>query len=182
MSEQVSSFLSTEIGSMKYLFYITSWNDFQTRIAEVLNDNWEKFGEALGQNGKIIKPYDSASYSVFEEILSKDWDSKISERMREEQDPFMIVTKVGFENFDPNEDEWVIIWFSEFSNSPEDIPYTLRSMAKTSKENDDLIEYLNKESAKKEMASYAEVIELKPGLFGCSIDLKKAAKKLLNIA
>jgi hypothetical protein len=55
-------------------------------------------------------------------------------------------------------------------------------MAKTSKENDDLIEYLKKESVKKEMASYAEVVELKPGLFGCSIDLKKAAKKFLNIA
>jgi hypothetical protein len=61
----------------------------------------------------------------------------------------MIVIKVRFENFDPNEDEWAIIWFSEFSNSPEDIPYTLRSMAKTSKENDDLIEYLKKESVKK---------------------------------
>lgn len=181
MSEQVSSFLGTEIGRMRYLFYITSWSDFDTTISEVLNKNWEKFGESLGGKGKIIKPYDSASNRVFEEIFSKAWDSKISKRMQEEQDPFMIVTKVGFEKFDPNEDEWAIIWFSDFSNSPEDIPYTLRSMAITSKENNDLIEYLNKESAKKEMASYAEVVELKPGLFGCSIDLKKAAKKILNI-
>ena len=181
MSEQVSSFLSTEIGSMKYLFYITSWNDFQTKIADVLNGNWEKFGEALGQSGKIIKPYDSANHIVFEQILAKGWPEKISRRIREEQDPFMIVTKIGFEEFDPNKDKWTIIWFSEFLDSPEDIPYTLKSMAAIARDRDDLIEYLNRESAKKEMSDYAELIELKPGLFGCSIDLKKAVKKILNI-
>lgn len=181
VSEQVSSFMSTQIGAVKYLFYITSWSDFQTTIAEVLNHNWEKFGEALGQQGKIIKPYDSANHRIFDEILSKPWSAKISDRMRSENDPFMIVTKVSFAEFNPSEDEWAIIWFSEFLKSPEDIPYTLKSMAVLSREEGDLIEYLNKASRTKEMASYADVLELKPGIFGCSIDLKMAVKKLFNI-
>ena len=109
MSEQVSSFISTEIGNMKYLFYITSWNDFQTRISDILNENWEKFGEALGQQGKIIKPYDSANHKVFKEILSKKWNTEILKRMKKEQDPFMIITKVDFETFNPNTDEWLYI-------------------------------------------------------------------------
>ena len=167
---------------MRYLFYITSWNDFQTEISDALDENWEKFGEALGQDGKIIKPYDSASYRVYEEIQSKSWDEKTLDRMRQEQDPFMLVVTVDFESFDPNENQWAIIWFSEFQDSPEDIPYTLKNMAKIARESDDLISYLKEESSKKEMADYAEIVELKPGIFGCSIDLKKAAKKLLGFA
>ncbi|NQU56365.1 MAG: hypothetical protein HQ513_03960 [Rhodospirillales bacterium] len=49
MSEQVSTFLPVEIGKMNYLFFLITWNEYASQIAEELDKQFAPFGEDLGE-------------------------------------------------------------------------------------------------------------------------------------
>jgi hypothetical protein len=179
MSEKVSSFINTEIGKMRHLFYISSWNLIETEVQEVLEKHREAFGEALGKDGKVVSSYKAATNQTFQEMVNKDWPSSIKDRMKTDQDPFMVVIDRAYDEFSPSENRWAIIWFSEFRESPNDIAYMLNKLASVASNNEDVFQYIEKYFKSKKLEDAGELFEAKPGFMGFSIDLKAIGKKLL---
>ena len=119
MSGIVSTFLDTQLGKGKYLFFLIMWLDFESDITKALNDNWEKFGEAIGTDRLAIRPFSKSNDKTYDEVQKKEWLAEIAARMSKEQDPYMLIINTAFEEFDPKEHVWSIVWFSDFQKSPE---------------------------------------------------------------
>ena len=174
MSEKVSSFVPIEIGDFRYLYLLVAWNDFITPIREELAKQVEPFGEALGLKGKIVQAFRSMSYKVFEEVSSKPWDPEIRRRMEIDQDPFLLIIDSDFYTFDPTQQPWAIIWFSEYFKRTDSIYKLFAALVRTTRAGEDVFEYLrsvaHKQAAGK-WAKLAKYVEFKPKIFGISIDV-----------
>jgi hypothetical protein len=181
MSERVSSFVPIEIGDFRYLYLLVTWNDFITPIREELAKQVEPFGEVLGLKGKVVQAFKSMSSKVFEEVSSKPWDAETRQRMEIEQDPFMLIIDSDFYAFDPTQQPWAIIWFSEYFKRPDSIYKLFAALARTTRAGEDVFECLrsvaHKQAAGK-WATLAKYVEFKPKVFGISIDVGAILKDL----
>ena len=181
MSEQVTSFIPIETGKQKYLFFLVTWNDFVTPITEELMKHREAFGEALGLHGSVIQAYRSATGKTYQEVLFKDWPTKITERMQSEQDPFMLVIGEDFKGFNPKTHRWSLVWFSDFWKKKNSIWRVFAALAQKVRIDEDIFNYLEGVSRKQKYAAISKYIEIKPGLYGTSIDVKSIIEDLLGI-
>ena len=181
MSEQVTSFIPIETGEQKYLFFLVTWNDFVTPITEELLKQREAFGEALGLHGSVIQAYRSATGETYQEVLWKHWPTKVTERMKSEQDPFMLVIGEDFKKFDPNTHKWSLVWFSDFWKKKDSIWRVFAALAQKVRNGEDIFDYLEGVSRKKKYTAISKYIEIKPDLFGTSIDVKAILEDLLGI-
>lgn len=77
MSGIVSTFLDTQLGKGKYLFFLIMWLDFESDITKALNDNWEKFGEAIGTDGLAIRPFSKSNDKTYDEVQKKSGSQKL---------------------------------------------------------------------------------------------------------
>ena len=173
MSEKVSSFYHVDIKNFTYLFLIAGWNDFVTPIKEELEKQTDPFGEVLGLNGKVIQPYKSKYEQTFNEVVKKKWPDEISNRIREEQDPFMVIINKDFKKFNPQENPWAIVWFSDYRGKTDSIYRLFGGLAQKVRNKEDLLDYLKALSGKEKFRKISKYIDLKsPEIFGISINFK----------
>lgn len=178
MSAKVSSFKTVRMNKYEYVFIVAGWNDYVTPITDELNKQLEPFGEDLGTKGLVVQPYKSATRNTLEEITGKNWDKDIMNRFEKESHPFMLIIDTDFEYFNPTSHSWGIIWFSEFENQPAKVIQLLKKLANKTRTGKDVFSYLKcvtKESKLKILAKYFEV---KPKVFGISIDAKAILEDL----
>ena len=181
MSEQVTSFIPIEADEQKYLFFLVTWNDFVTPITEELLKHREAFGEALGLHGSVIQAYRSATRKTFQDVVRKDWPPKVADRMNSEQDPFMLVIGEDFKKFEPKIHRWSLVWFSDFWKKKDSIWRVFAALAQKVKRGENFFDYLEGVSRKQKYAAISKYIEIKPGLYGTSVDVKAILEDLLGI-
>ena len=141
MTAIVSTFLDVELGKGKYLFFLIALSDYESAIREQLDKQWLPFGADLGVDGTAIKAYDQKMKSTWDEIQQKKWPDAIRERMESEQDPYMLIIDKKFEEFNPIEHRWSIVWFSDFMSKPESIYRFFGSLAKKVRAGEDIFEW-----------------------------------------
>ncbi len=160
MSEKVSSFVPVKIGDFNYLYLLVTWNDFVTPIREELEKQIDPFGAVLGLAGKVIQAFKSMSSRTFQEVLSKEWDTGTKKRIEQDHD----------QTFHPSE----LIWFSDFSKRTDSIYRLFAALARKTREDADVFGYLRsltQRQAAGKWAKLAKYVELKPKVFGISIDV-----------
>jgi len=86
--------------------------------------------------------------------------------------PFMLVINESFESFDPRANEWTIIWLSDFCDNPNSISEIFGTLMRKVRQEENLFDYFKNLSTKKRIKKFMDRIEIKPGLFGFSIDVK----------
>ena len=173
MSEKVTAFWPVKSGIFEYLFFVTNWNDYSSTISKSLKDNLGAFGSDLGLKGKVIEAFSHAKWETFREITAKEnWPEKVRNRFEEEQFPFMLVINKSFKDFNPADHHWSIIWFSDFRNDPDSIPIIFSNLVKKIKQNTNLFDYLSGLSQNEKTRDFSEYFEIKPGIFGVSVDVK----------
>ncbi len=173
MSEQVTAFWPVQSGVFDYLFFVTNLNDYSSTISRSLEDNLEIFGSDLALKGKVIEAYSRAKWETFKEITDKEsWPEKVKGRFEREQFPFMLVINKDFQEFNPNEHHWSVIWFSDFRDDPDSIPIIFSNLVRKIKQNINLFEYLSGLSRDAKTKDFSEYFEIKPGIFGVSVDVK----------
>jgi hypothetical protein len=84
----------------------------------------------------------------------------------------MLVINKGFENFNPGDHHWGIIWFSEFRDDPDSIPIIFSNLVKKIRQNINLFDFLSGLSRNDKTRDFSEYFEIKPGIFGVSVDVK----------
>jgi hypothetical protein len=182
MSELVSSFLDVELGKQKYLFFLITWNDYVTELSKVLDAQWQAFGADLGTNGTVIRAYQQHAKRSFEQVMAKRWPEDIQTRFGNEQDPFIMVINTDFAVFDPDEHPWTIIWMSDFFKEPNTIYRLFGSLARRVERGEDIFDYLRSVARKHKIQNVSKHFELKPGIFGASIDVKSLLEDLMGAA
>lgn len=172
MSEHVSSFDRVSIGDFEYLFFVITWNDYQTSVTEEIEKQVEAFGEDLNVKGKVVRAFKSATYKTAAEIINKKWPNEILKRFENEQDPIMLIIDTGFHEFNPELHSWSIIWFSDFFNQPEKIYKIFGQIARKTKKGESIFDFFKLIAIKDTAKKWARCFEYKPTIFGISIDVK----------
>jgi hypothetical protein len=187
MSEQVSSFEKVRVGDFNYLFFVVSWNDYQTAVRDEVWRQLNAFGKELGTKGLVVQSYPEQLWTTAKEIKAKSWPQEFGERLKEELDPFMLIISVDFEAFDPQRDPWSIIWFSDYNNYASDVAHLFHRLALMCGENQDILRYISEVARRKRIAKTArgvrslmEFFEFKPGVFGISIDVKALVENIAD--
>ena len=178
MTAIVSTFLDIDLGKGKYLFFLITMSDFESKLTEELDKQWPIFGEALGVNGTAIRSFSKKTNQTYDEVFQKPWPLGIAARMLKEQDPYMLITDTPFEEFDPNNHNWSIIWFSDFFKKSDLIYRVFGILAKKVADGEDIFHWTSSLSKK---AGLAQHVEVKPGIFGVSLNMTPALEKILGI-
>lgn len=173
MSAKVSAFWPVEIRQSRYLFFIVNWNDYSNSITDSLERNLETFGKDLGLKGEVVQTYKDAKEQTFEEVRGKaNWPYDVRARFDSEFYPFMVIINTDFESFDPQQNKWGIIWFSDFRDNPDSIPEIFGNLIRKIQQDEDLFDYFKNLSRKQAAKKFIGYFEMKPGIFGFSIDIK----------
>jgi hypothetical protein len=179
MSGLVSSFERVKIGEFRYLFIIVTWNDYASGIAEEIEKQFEPFGADLGIKGQIVKAFKTASFNTADEVLSKKWTKEMKEKLESSQDPVMLIIDQDFNLFNPAEDQWAIIWFSDYFKNTEKIYRIFSLLSGKTKRDEDLFKFLKSQTKKENFKKWLGYIEISPGIFGFNIDGNKIFEELL---
>ena len=179
MSGIVSSFEKVKIGEFNYLFFIVTWNDYNTGIAEEIEKQFEPFGADLGLKGQVVKAFKRASFDTGKEVLSKNWPKKTKEKLESSQDPILLIIDEDFGSFNPEYNPWTIIWFSEYFKETDKIYRIFSLLSNKMKKDEDLFEFLKSQTKKKNFKKWLNFIEIKPGIFGFNINGKAIFNELL---
>lgn len=177
-------FAPVRLGGFKYLFLIVGWNDYGTQLKEEMAKQLDAFGADLGTSALVLQAYKASEYRTFEEVSKKDWPAEFRERLEADVDPCMLVIDRDFEAFDPANDRWAVIWFSDLSTYAKDLPRLFHKLAQLSRAGENVFECLKrlvlKERAKKaaKLGRVARYFEVKPQIFGISIDVGKIVEDM----
>lgn len=180
MSEKVSSFMNVSSGRFRYVFYFVTWNDFVTQIREQLAKQLDPFGEALGERGKVVQAFDSMSRRAFEQVIEKGWSAELKAQISDDPDPFLLVIDQDFASFDPGTHRWGLVRLSSFYEKPDSIYRLLAMLARRVQREEDVFEYLRTVVKRKETSRFSKYLEIKPGIFGVSVDISAILEDLLE--
>jgi hypothetical protein len=182
VAQKISSLdVSARIGPYDYIFIIIHGDGFLSSVREELNKQMEPFGEALGAKGAVFAPFTSKRSATNEEFYDKDWPDEILDRALDGDggDPLMLVIDTDFAQFDPFVHQWRIIWFSDYRDSPEDIVQLLRLIAAAAQRDEDVMSYLGELTRRRSMRRWTTFVDIRPGIFGVSVDLKSLLREAL---
>lgn len=188
MSAKVSLFAPVRIGGFKYLFVIVGWNDYATALKEEMSKQLDAFGADLGTSALVLQSYKHSEYTTFQEVRKKDWPDDFRERLDGDVDPCMLVIDTDFEVFSPTNDRWAVVWFSDLATYAKDLPRLFHRVAELSRAGGDVFEYLKrlvlKANVKKaaKLGRIAKYFEVKPQVFGISIDVGKILEDVADFA
>jgi hypothetical protein len=104
--------MGVEIGDLSYLFILLGMQTrYLTEVREQLLRHVDAFGEDLGEGGKVVHAYESSKHQTFEEVCEKRWPDEVLRLLRDTLEPVMLIIDTSFADFDPEVDNWGIIWF-----------------------------------------------------------------------
>jgi hypothetical protein len=186
MSSTVSTFISVGGDPYRYAFVLASWNDYSDAVRDELNRQAEAFGADLGPKGIFVRAFPQRMHETAEEIRDKTWPDAIAQRLADEADPIILIIDEEFRSFDPRQHPYAVIWLSDYQADPSAVRPLLQMLARKTKRGDDVILYLRdvaerarqveaRDDAKRRVGTVARLtsyFEIKPRLFGVSIDLK----------
>jgi hypothetical protein len=150
---EVNAFSEVTIGDDKYLFLLVDATlaDNQRDSRELLVHG---FGQALGDDATFIHTPPEDAFNAWAEVSNKDWPREIREKMEDYHYPFILVIKDDFEEFDPRDHRFAILWLSLFgseddSKRVEELRKLLAGIARRvrSAEGPDIFEYVESVAA-----------------------------------
>lgn len=172
--EKVSSFLGVEIGQLSYLFILLALQTrYLTEVREQLLRHVDAFGEDLGEGGKVVHSYEASRHQTFREVSQKRWPEEVRTLLRDTLEPVMLIIDKSFADFDPEVDNWGIIWFSTLESKPQSIPKVLHKLATLSRDGQDVFSYLNALRRRERLGGVIKYLKIdKVGAFGIFVDIE----------
>lgn len=180
------SFIGIKKESLNHLFFYLSedyaeWQTFLTKqIHPLLNFLWRE----LKQNWAVVMAFPQDINSVMKEVIEK-WKDKYWHQIKDKT-PWLLILDTDFRNFDIEKNEYLYISFRSFMDEYGkfrifEIKTLLNLIIELSQWDNlfvNLKSYFKKENAK---LNTSKILDLKPGIFWCSIDLEEALKVFINM-
>jgi hypothetical protein len=155
------------------------------QIAGALGPLLTQFGQDLGHVGAIVKPFDAAISKTLEEVLNRKWIPSVFAQFNQKT-PGLLVIDTDFKDFDPTRDPYLFISLrdsmDEFGNMKVFEVKPLLTALSNAAERGDLFQEFRKyhqdQQRRKAKETAWQAVEMKPGIFGFSINLKLALSAL----
>ncbi|MEX0597308.1 MAG: hypothetical protein WD512_12510 [Candidatus Paceibacterota bacterium] len=178
------SFIAIQQGHLNYLlFYITEeYIENQEKLRRQLNPLLEALGRSLGDKGAVVKAFDS-EIAVANKELSERFDQEftrdiiisIEDRMEK---PGLLILNSDIKSFDTKKNSWLYISFREYLDDFGNLKiYNVQELFDTIKnaivKEENLFDKARQHLRKEKAISAHKIVELKPGAFGISLDLKE---------
>jgi hypothetical protein len=180
------SFVAIKKGDLDYLiFYITeNYVEDQIRFTEQLTPLLEGLGRNLLDKGAVVKAFDRDISSANEELAKKfdqqftrDIIISINDRMEK---PGLLILNSDIQSFDPKVHKWLFISFRDFMEDRGTMVLKVFQMqeffdilTEAINDGEDLFEEAKRYMRRERAISARKMVELKPGIFGISLDLKE---------
>lgn len=173
-------------GGFRYSFFVL-YEDYvqvQSSFSKDLDLLLERFARNIGDEGVVVRPFLGDIERTKGDVLSKNWTR--NELNELQKTPGLLVIDKNFDEFDPREHQWLYLNFGgKVYDSPvrlDDYQDILASLAEIVSDPDsDFFKDALPIIRQLKLASFAEIFEAKPEIFGFSVDLKKAASTLRKI-
>jgi len=174
------SYIGQTVGRFRCQFFLIfeDYVETQTELMKELEPYLERFARNLGDKGAVVRPFMGDIETVRDHVLNKNWSRE--ELAMVGTTPGLLMIDVDFDEFDPREHPWVHIGL--WSNDPfgriqaKEVRGILERLVRIVRESDKNIS-AEAAAAKNEISAsdIASVFEAKPGIFGFSVNLIKAA-------
>ncbi len=180
-----SRYVGTTLGASRFLFFVL-YEDYvqaQQGFVRELDLYLERFARNLGDAGAVVKPFLGDIDQARVDVFAKPWTRR--ELLEIGKTPGLLMISTDFDSFSPRDDPWLLLHFGEReygdSAGHEALGDALTSIAQAVREGEGDIFESARRAANEVGPSVGEVFELKPGIFGFSIDLRKASRFLLAL-
>jgi hypothetical protein len=173
------SYLGTTRGDVRCLFFLLheDYIEAQSGLSDRVRQEIERFARNMGTFGAVVAPFTGDVESTRQHILDKPWSDADREKIR--QTPAMLMIDQDFDDFDPREHRWVILHLGGDEGDAGLFRSLMQKLVEALPEqNSDPFYLISEALQKRDIAAATEMIELKPGAFGVSIDLKRAWKSM----
>jgi len=178
------SFVTIRKGSLDYLvFYVTEdYVEEQINLTQQLSPLLEELGRNFLDRGALIKPFKKDIEAVNKElrdIFSQEFTRDVIISLNDKLErPGLLILNADLKSFDPREHSWIYLSLQDFiSNSGMVQLYNMKSffdsLSDAVNSGEDLIGKAKSYVIKKKAISAHKMIEIKPGIFGISFDLKE---------
>ncbi len=181
MTALMSTFESVRIQDYTYLIFFVFWSDLQNEFTRQLREQGISFGAEIEEKGFVVLSHGKASFDTAEQVRLKEWPEEIQERLQKETVPFILIMDKDFNEFKPKEHHWVIIWFSDYVGDPDQVHKVLQQLLRKIKAGSNLFVDLQENRAKKWYRKWAKYVEVKPKVFGVSVNAKGILEEALGL-
>ncbi len=178
-------FIGTERGKMKYLFFFLTedYIESQVRIMQSIEPLLIKLSSEIGQEGALVRPFRNFERDTLGDVMRKEWST--DNRNRLSKTPGILIIDKDFDSFDPQRHKWLHISLRGLINSSGDVQIfelkNLFTLLIGACKEGNILDIPNTISKKSSAKDLWDSVELKPGVCGISIDLKKAMEFLWGI-
>lgn len=178
------SFVAIKKGNLDYLlFYITEdYVEAQVKFTEQLNPLLEDLGRNLLDKGAVVKAFDrdisNANRELaekFDQEFTRDIIISINNKLEK---PGLLILNSDIQSFTPKEHKWLFISLRDFMDDLGALKifkmkefFDILTIAIN--DGQDLFEEAKDYIKMEKAISAHKMVELKPGIFGISLDLKE---------
>ena len=190
MSARVSTLLNIDPRGGRYVFILIPWNNYKDKLRDEWNRQANAFGMDLGPSGLLVEGYPQRMYEIAAEIQEKPWPAGIKNRFESDGDPILLIIDKDWTSFDPRADPYALVWLSDMQ--VDGVRPLLQELARLTRNGEDVIGHLRgiaKRQARSKFfkkawrgtgvgAQLASYVEIKPSVFGVSIDVSAILRDL----
>lgn len=185
------SFVAIEKGSLDYLFfYLTEdYIEDQVRLQEQLQPLLQEFGRNLFDKGAIVQAFSKEVTNTKKEVVDK-WKQQedlhdVVFFSNEKHTPGLLIIDKDFSEFNPHKNQWLYVSFRDYIDDFGqvkifDLKQLLDTFVEICNNGKNIFEEAKEYIRKQEAVNAHKVIEIKPGIFGISFDIKEAVNFIRN--
>jgi len=181
-----SSFLGTKIDGYNYLFFWVTQDYIEehNRITQDLDPLLKIFARNINKSGVLVRPWQHDANITRDEIVNKNWDIRGLELIS--KTPGILILDTDFDDFDPKTNPWAFLSFRDSMDQNAfiriwDIQELLAKLGRACLEKKDIFKTLSIAIKENRINNLVDAIEIKPGFFGISFDVKKGLQILENL-
>lgn len=174
------SYLGTTRQGVRCLFFLLfeDYIDAQSGLSDELKLEIERFARNMGNYGAVVAPFAGDAEETQTSVRDKHWSPRERELIM--NTPAMLMIDEDFSAFDPRRHQWVLFHFGRHSDQD---PGQFRSLLHevsdaVASDDGNPFSLVRQALRNQQILAASEAIELRPGVFGISVDLRVAWEAL----
>jgi hypothetical protein len=141
--EKVSSLSHLALRGSQYIFLLVGESHQKDGLQKALDASFEAFGDEGGQPIRAVRATRRHRRDIYTELQARRWPKEIKSRIRSERQPFLVIIKSDFRLFDPQDDDWRIVWLGDARAPGNSIPGLLGAFTRAIEYDEDVFAYLD---------------------------------------
>jgi hypothetical protein len=169
------SYLGTTRDGTRCLFFLLfeDYIEAQAGFSKELNLEIERFARNMGNFGAVVAPFAGDVPETRKSIVDKEWSEE--EKVLLRNTPAMLMIDRDFDDFNPRAHPWVLFHFGRDVQDAAKFRSLLQKVSDAvATEGSDPFEIVRNALRNAAIAAASQSVQLKPGVFGVSIDLRAA--------